>query len=601
MTESTSPETTTSAAASLRQYFLEFAAFAGRRGIRAAILVIVGAVLEAFSLVLLIPLISLAIGSDFPSGRIGRAATATLRLVGVETPFGRLALLLGIFGILVVARAIILSHRDVIVAALQTGFVEALRLRIAQCLVDAPWDQVVRLRHARITHLMSGDIQRIGAMTQMVLQFTMSWVMLLAQCVLVLLLAPAFAAFALAALLVGAFLFLPIVRRAHRFGSVMSTANLALLDSTTQFLGGLKLAMSQNLQFRFIEEFRQTLSELTNRQVDFSRQQSRVRVTLSTLPPLVAGLLILLGFGVFHLASATLIALVLIITRMIGPVGQIQQGVLQLANVLPAYEKAKELENELTAIPRHRLQDAPSRPLPDGAIKVENIAFRHMPDDSGGPRGIDGASLTLQPGEMVGITGPSGAGKTTFADLLVGLFSPQQGQISVAGTVLNGATLASWRAGISYVSQDPFLFHDTVRRNLMWANPKSTEGELWDALSLVGADTLVRSLEQGLDSVVGERGTLLSGGERQRIALARAILRKPRLLVLDEATGAIDVEGERRILEALRRLRPRPTTVIIAHRAESLALCERVFRFEAGRCTEERAAERDAARALMPG
>ncbi len=107
----------------------------------------------------------------------------------------------------------------------------------------------------------------------------------------------------------------------------------------------------------------------------------------------------------------------------------------------------------------------------------------------------------------------------------------------------------------------------------------------------MGADGLVRGLEHGLDTVVGERGTLLSGGERQRIALARAVLRKPRLLVLDEATGAIDVAGERKILENLKRLRPRPTIVIVAHRAESLALCERVFRFEAGRCIEADIAE----------
>src|ERR1700676_733187 len=174
----------------LRIFLYEFASFAGRKGISAALLVAVGAVLEALSLILLIPLISLAIGSDLPAGRIGRAAAATLRFVGVETPLGRLALLLGVFGVLLIVRAFVLSYRDVTVAALQTGFVEALRLRIAQYLVAAQWDQVVRLRHARITHLMSGDIQRIGAMTQLFLQFAVSCAMVLAQCALVLLLAP---------------------------------------------------------------------------------------------------------------------------------------------------------------------------------------------------------------------------------------------------------------------------------------------------------------------------------------------------------------------------------------------------------------------------
>ena len=598
--------TPTSVTASLRDFLREFASFAGRKGISAACLLALGAVLEALSLVLIIPLISLAIGSDLPSGRIGKTAAATMRFVGVHGPLGRLALLLCIFGVLVVVRAVVISFRDVTVAALQTSFVEALRLRIAQCLVGAQWDQVVRLRHARITHLMSGDIQRIGTLTQLVLQFAVSWAMLVAQCALVLVLAPVFAASALGLLLLGAILFLPIVRRAHALGGIMTDANLSLLDSTAQFLGGLKLAMSQNLQTRFIDEFRQSLHELTRRQIDYFRQQSRVRVVLSTLPALAAGLMVLFGFGLFHLAPPTLIALVLIIARMIGPIGQIQQSVQQIVHALPAYEKAKELERELTAIPQHRRRPAVGVPLlvplSEGAIRIQNISFRHAPDDGGGSaRGIEGVTLTLQPGEFIGITGPSGAGKTTFADLLVGLYPPQHGRIIVGDTVLENAVLTSWRDSVSYVSQDPFLFHDTVRRNLSWANPRSSEQDLWEALSLVAAGDLVRGLELGLDTVVGERGTLLSGGERQRIALARAILRKPRLLVLDEATGAIDIAGERNILEALRRLRPRPTVVIIAHRVESLALCERVFRFEAGRCVEEGIGERGAQRTTMPG
>jgi ATP-binding cassette subfamily C protein len=182
----------------------------------------------------------------------------------------------------------------------------------------------------------------------------------------------------------------------------------------------------------------------------------------------------------------------------------------------------------------------------------------------------------------VGVTGPSGSGKTTFADLLVGLYPPQSGSILVGGTALEGGALSGWRDCIAYVAQDPFLFHDTIRQNLLWGNSGCSEADLWTALEAVGIGDFVRRANNGLDTVVGERGTLLSGGERQRISLARAILRRPRLLVLDEATNAIDVEAERAFLEKLVGQSPRPTIVIIAHRPESLRLCERLLVFENG-------------------
>jgi ATP-binding cassette subfamily C protein len=140
---------------------------------------------------------------------------------------------------------------------------------------------------------------------------------------------------------------------------------------------------------------------------------------------------------------------------------------------------------------------------------------------------------------------------------------------------LEGAVLASWRRYLSYISQDAFLFHDTIRRNLSWANNLADEDAMWRALTVAGADEFVRGLPEGLDTLVGERGTLVSGGERQRIALARALLRNPRLLVMDEATNAMDSAGERAVLLRLAALEPRPTIVVITHRQENLDLCGR--------------------------
>jgi len=367
----------------------------------------------------------------------------------------------------------------------------------------------------------------------------------------------------------------------------VTTANLTMMESTAELLGGLKLAISQNLQSSFTERLRDTMTTLTRRQVDNVRQSAFARLVLNSMSAAVGAVIVLVGFGLTHTPVAVLIALLLIIQRMSGPVAQLQQGVQQVAYALPAYDHLVAIQSELGGAPG-QAPAALAAPFPPGPVVFERVSFRHPSDGDGEPgRGVARLDVTLPPGEFVGVAGSSGAGKTTFVDLLVGLLTPQSGRISIGGRALEGETLAGWRAGLSYVSQDPFLFHDTIRRNLAWANPQATEADMWRCLELAGAAEIVRRMEAGLETVVGERGTRVSGGERQRIALARALLRRPRLLVLDEATNAIDIDGERVLIERLVRLEPRPTIVMVAHRQESLALCQRLLRLEEGVLTED--------------
>jgi ATP-binding cassette subfamily C protein len=566
---------------SLAAFLGDFIRYAGRRILLAGALVGGGALLEGLGLVLLVPILSVVMGSGGSLGGLRAAAESLFQAVGAQTQFDRLALLLGLFGVLMLVRAAIVTWRDVFLAQLQIGFLEAQRASVAELLAGARWDELVRLRHARITHLMSGDIQRVSTGASFLLQTTVSLVMLAAQCALALMLSPALAAVAIALLVVMGLALGPMVRRSQRLGAYVTGANLALLDSASQFLGGLKLAVSQNLQGAFTDEFRQTLRALTNRQVDNIRTRTFGRLAINLLSAATGAAILLIGFGVLRLPASVLITLLLIISRMTGPVGQIQQGLQQVAAALPAYDKVLELKAELAAV-ADRGVDVPAGPFPTGEVVFDNVTFLH-PGDGPERGGVEGLTLTLAPGDILGVAGASGAGKTTFADLLVGLFAPQSGKITVGGQGLDGATLAAWRGGVSYVSQDPFLFHDTVRRNLAWADPAADEARMWAALELADAASLVRRMDLGLDTLVGERGALVSGGERQRIALARAVLRQPRCLILDEATNAIDIPAERALLERLLSMSPRPTIVLIAHRPESLALCRTILTLDQGR------------------
>jgi len=563
------------------RFVREFAGYAGRQGVWAALLSVIGAAFESVGLVLLVPLLSIVTASGGTPGWIHKAAVRILDLAGAQSRTAQLSVLLGAFAGLIVVRAIVTARRDTTLSQLQMGFVEQIRARLAKRLAAAPWPVVSRLQHARVTNLMSGDIQRIGSAALFIVQLSTALVMTLFQIAIVLLLGPALAGIALLLIAIGAMANLVMLGRAHALGARLSRTNVALMHETTQFLGGLKLAAGQNRQADFVAEFEASLAEVKRQQMAFVRQQSTNRRTATIITGLVAALIAFVGLTLFDTPAPVLIAMLLVFARIAGPVMQMTQTMQQLAHALPAYAEVCQLERDLAAVPGESDSHAATAITP-GAIVFRDVSFRYDGTrQSAGP--IADLDLVIAPGSFVGVTGPSGAGKTTFADLLIGLLEPQAGEITVGGTPLRGSAAATWRDHVSYVVQDPYLFRDTIRRNLLWASPQSSEADIWQALAVAEADALVAGMADGLDTVLGERGTLVSGGERQRLCLARAVLRQPWLYVLDEATSAIDVATERKILERIAGLSPRPTIVMIAHRDESLSSCERILRFRADR------------------
>ena len=212
-----------------------------------------------------------------------------------------------------------------------------------------------------------------------------------------------------------------------------------------------------------------------------------------------------------------------------------------------------------------------------------------VPYSNEGERVLDHVSLIAEAGRVTAILGNSGAGKSTAADLLNGLLSPDSGRVLIDQTELTPSLARAWRGRVGYVAQDTLLFHDTVRANLLWAEPAASESEMIDVLKQAAAEFVLET-PNGLDTVVGDRGILLSNGQRQRIALARALLRKPSLLILDEATNSLDLENEKRILDSIyaavaagrQSQEHRLTVIIIAHRASAIERADMVYLLENG-------------------
>jgi subfamily B ATP-binding cassette protein MsbA len=231
------------------------------------------------------------------------------------------------------------------------------------------------------------------------------------------------------------------------------------------------------------------------------------------------------------------------------------------------------------------IREAPSALILDraqGQVRFERVSFAYGLNH---PTLTD-VSLEVRPGETIALVGPSGGGKSTLLNLLPRFYDVTGGQVLLDGTDVRDLTLASLRAQVALVTQEPFLFDDTVRNNIAYGRPDATQDEIEQAAHAAAAD-FIRALPAGYDTLVGEGGTRLSGGQRQRIAIARAFLKDAPLLLLDEATSALDTESERKVQEALERLMAGRTTLLIAHRLSTVRGADRIYVLDQGRVVEQ--------------
>ena len=320
---------------------------------------------------------------------------------------------------------------------------------------------------------------------------------------------------------------------------------------------------------------------------------TRVRAAFGPLITLLgfAALAGMLWFGgrevlAGRLTGGALIAFLVYGLNIAAALGSFTNLYGQLQEALGASRRIFELLDEVPEI-----RDAPGAvllPPLTGRLSLEGVSFTYPapPGEAAGALVLDDIHLDIQPGEALALVGPSGAGKSTLFNLIPRFYDPSAGQVCVDGHDLRAVTLASLRAQIGIVPQETHLFSGTVRENLRYGKLDATDAELEAAARAANAEEFIQRLPRGYDTRVGEKGVKLSGGQRQRIAIARAILKDPRLLLLDEATSSLDSESEGLVQEALERLMRGRTTVMIAHRLSTINRADRIAVLAAGRLVE---------------
>ncbi|WP_257310054.1 ABC transporter ATP-binding protein [Geothrix fuzhouensis] len=368
----------------------------------------------------------------------------------------------------------------------------------------------------------------------------------------------------------------------HMVQQKLQLAFSALSTYSHETISGERVVQAFGLEEARVAQF----DALSRRHASLSMKQSVIFSAYAPLSALISGVsaLVLVTYGgslmvrgVLNLGDLT--AFTGFLVALAWPMMSLGWS----ANLFQRARAGQERLDQLLHSPELPLPPAEAITLPDfpAALALEGLTHRF---ETG--RGLGPLDLALAPGDSLAVVGGIGSGKTLLLQVLAGLRAPQSGRMLVDGEPLSDATLRRHWAGLGWVPQEAFLFSDTLRMNLAMGRPEATEEEIWEIARVVAMDELIQRLPDGLDTVVGERGVALSGGERQRTALARALLRRPRLLLLDDALSAVDAETESRILENLRAFLGKSTLVLATHRVFVAETCARVLVLEEGRAVQ---------------
>jgi ATP-binding cassette subfamily C protein len=549
----------------------DYREFGGGRLWLAFALMILGALVEGFGLLLIVPLASMAI-----DGGDARLVHFAPWLAG-WTSNQRFVAALGLFVAAMAIRSLLLFSRDVLLARLATEYEASLRLRSAATLATRGWPFASRIGQAGMQSLLLTDVPRAAQAVTYLQSMSSAATMLVVALLLTLLLSPRLTLVALLFLAVAFPLSRKMTRKAVASGHAISEATDFTTGSGFRLHAGLKAALAQGTVPAFIDEYGSSLRRTASHYSSLARHYSSARQWAAFGAALAAAALLLVGVRWLALPFPVVAASLVLFARMTMPAQVLQNSLIQVAADAPAFAA---IQRRLGKLEQHIPRRIAGERLEWARLEVVSAAYAYRLGC-----GLGEISFTMSRGDWIGIRGASGTGKTTLLDLIAGLLSPQAGQIRVDGRQLDDV-IDRWRGQLGYVSQDGIVFSDSVRANLAADSGESTDEELWNALETVGLSQRVRAFTEGLDEHVGDRGSQLSGGERQRLVLARALLRRPALLILDEATAALDLEAERELIGRLKAFHTRPAALLVAHRESTLGHCDAVVSIRHGTANE---------------
>ncbi len=558
----------------MRRLFKIFFQAEGTRPWLVLLCLVLSGVLAMVGWTSVLPLLSIAMGEIDDD-----QSTATAAVRGLLAQIG---LPLEVTSVLaLIAVGFTLRGALVILAMRYVGYTSAdvatgVRERLIRGLLAARWDYFTSLPIGRVANTVSTEATRAGQAYLKAGMFVQYSIESLAYVAVIFLYSWQAAATALGLGLSVAAGMAPFIRRSRRAGNRQTDHTARLVTYLNDALGNVKPLKAMERQSHFGEHLGQKITLLRKA---LRKEIISYHVMRNLQEILIAWVLcgsFFVAKSVLDVPTSQLVAVGALIIRTMLMITSTQQQFQKGVVLESPYLSVQDLIAEVDAA---REPSSGTRPaVLDEAVRLEGVSFGH-----GDTPVLKDANLALEVGRVTVISGPSGGGKTTLTDLVLGLHRPDAGDVSLDGVPLTEIDMASWRSLIGYVPQEPVLLHDSVRANVTLGNDDIDDGRIWSALEASGARDFVEPLEEQLDTSVGERGTRFSGGQRQRIALARALVRQPRLLILDEMTSGLDHDTELDICNKVAKLAEDMAVLVITHRDTWDAFAHQRYVLDAGK------------------
>lgn len=366
----------------------------------------------------------------------------------------------------------------------------------------------------------------------------------------------------------------------YRLGKRDTETSNVVTGILHESLTAAKLILGFGRQEYTVQRYREAFTKHSKVSIKVQTLQAGVSIFFEPLGIFAALFALYIGIkSGFSLSDMAMVLYALV--RLTPMIGLIMRGKATIDGFVPAYEQLERLRRDAAS-----MEEPQSGVEFDGfkkSFEFNNVFFSYP----GRAPAIEGINLRIMKGRLTALVGKSGSGKTTAIDLILGLYKQDRGELLLDGLDLKEYDLNSYRNRLGYVPQETQLFNATVRENMQWSLPNASDQKIWNAFKLANADLFVNELPEKLNTVLGDRGIRLSSGQRQRLALARAIIRKPDILILDEATSALDTESERLIQQSIDSLTEEMTIVVIAHRLSTIRHADCVYVFDEGKIIEQ--------------